>query len=105
MRRWLADSNPALAEVLDEYAGPEWATDMDVLRNLENHIDDKLLEKIDATKLIGKHKLLSFRSLIRYVFLRCDASWWISGICFNYMLVFQQITYASVPHAQLLGYW
>ena len=60
-RRWLADSNPALAEVLDEYAGPEWATDMDVLRNLENHIDDKhLLEKIDATKLIGKHKLSQY---------------------------------------------
>ena len=60
-RRWLADSNPALAEVLDEYAGSEWATDMDVLRNLENHIDDKhLLEKIDATKLIGKHKLSQY---------------------------------------------
>ena len=42
-------------------AGPEWATDMDVLRNLENHIDDKhLLEKIDATKLIGKHKLSQY---------------------------------------------
>ena len=60
-RRWLADSNPALAEVLDEYAGSDWATDMDVLRNLENHIDDKhLLEKIDATKLIGKHKLSQY---------------------------------------------
>ena len=60
-RRWLADSNPALAEVLDEYAGSEWATNMDVLRNLENHIDDKhLLEKIDATKLIGKHKLSQY---------------------------------------------
>jgi starch phosphorylase len=60
-RRWLADSNPALAEVLDEYAGPEWATDMDILRNLENHIDDNhLLEKIDATKLIGKHKLSQY---------------------------------------------
>ena len=60
-RRWLADSNPALAEVLDEYVGSEWATDMDVLRNLENHVDDKnLLEKIDATKLIGKHKLSQY---------------------------------------------
>ena len=60
-RRWLADSNPALAEVLDEYAGSEWATNMNILRNLENHIDDKhLLEKIGATKLIGKHKLSQY---------------------------------------------
>ena len=60
-RRWLADSNPALAELLDEYAGSDWTTNMDVLRNLENHIDDKnLLEKIGATKLIGKHKLSQY---------------------------------------------
>ena len=60
-RRWLADSNPALAEVLDEYVGPEWTTDMDLLRNLENNLDDtELLEKIGATKLIGKHKLAQY---------------------------------------------
>ena len=60
-RRWLADSNPALAEVLDEYTSPDWKTNMDLLFLLENNIDDKqLLEKIDATKLIGKHKLAQY---------------------------------------------
>ena len=57
-RRWLADSNPALAEVLDEYVGTDWVSDMSLLGNLENYVDDSmLLEKIGATKLIGKHKL------------------------------------------------
>ena len=60
-RRWLADSNPALAEVLTNYVGPEWTTDMSILRNLENNIEDtQLLESIGATKLIGKHKLAQY---------------------------------------------
>ena len=60
-RRWLADSNPALAEVLDEYVGTDWVSDMSLLGNLENYIDDSmLLEKIGATKLIGKHKLAQY---------------------------------------------
>ena len=57
-RRWLADSNPALAEVLDEYVGEDWVSHMDRLSELENYADDPVvLEKIGATKLIGKHKL------------------------------------------------
>ena len=60
-RRWLADSNPALSDVLNEYIGSDWVTDMSLLGNLENHIDDSaLLEKIGATKLIGKHKLAQY---------------------------------------------
>ena len=60
-RRWLADSNPALAEVLDEYVGTDWVSDMSLLGNLENYVDDSmLLEKIGATKLIGKHKLAQY---------------------------------------------
>jgi len=60
-RRWLADSNPPLAEVLNDYVGSEWTTHMNLLSNLENDIDDKeLLEKIGATKLIGKHKLAQY---------------------------------------------
>ena len=60
-RRWLADSNPALAEVLNEYVGTDWVSDMSLLGNLENYIDDSmLLEKIGATKLIGKHKLAQY---------------------------------------------
>jgi len=60
-RRWLADSNPPLAEVLNDYVGSDWTTHMNLLSNLENDIDDKeLLEKIGATKLIGKHKLAQY---------------------------------------------
>jgi len=60
-RRWLADSNPALAEVLDECVGEDWASHMDRLVELENYADDDhVLEKIGATKLIGKHKLSQY---------------------------------------------
>ena len=60
-RRWLADSNPALAEVLDEYVGEDWASHMDRLSNLEKYADDDIvLEKIGATKLIGKFKLAQY---------------------------------------------
>lgn len=60
-RRWLADSNPALAEVLDEYVGEGWASHMDRLSDLEKYADDDIvLEKIGATKLIGKFKLAQY---------------------------------------------
>lgn len=60
-RRWLADSNPALAEVLDEYVGEDWVSHMDRLSKLEDYADDPVvLEKIGATKLIGKHKLAQY---------------------------------------------
>jgi glycogen phosphorylase len=60
-RRWLADSNPALAEVLDEYVGEDWVSHMDRLGKLEDYADDPVvLEKIGATKLIGKHKLAQY---------------------------------------------
>ena len=60
-RRWLADSNPALAEVLTDYVGDGWVTDMTRLGDLEKFADDPIvLEKIGATKLIGKHKLAQY---------------------------------------------
>ena len=60
-RRWLKSCNQPLAEVLDNAVGPEWVTNMDVLRKLEDQQDDSnLLEKIAETKLIGKHKLASY---------------------------------------------
>ena len=60
-RRWLKSCNQPLAEVLDNAVGPEWVTNMDILRKLEDQQDDSnLLEKIAETKLIGKHKLASY---------------------------------------------
>ena len=57
-RRWLALSNPPLAEVLDEYVGSDWITNMNLLGNLEKYYDDtNVLDKITETKLLGKHKL------------------------------------------------
>ena len=57
-RRWLALSNPSLAEVLDEYVGSDWITNMNLLGDLEKyHNDTNVLDKITETKLLGKHKL------------------------------------------------
>ena len=59
-RRWVASSNPGLAEVLDEYA-PGWITNGNTLKNLENHIDDAgFLEKFAEAKVVGKHNLASY---------------------------------------------
>jgi len=57
-RRWLAGSNPNLAELLDQYVGEDWITQMNNLRKLEEYQNDKdVLEKIETTKLLGKHCL------------------------------------------------
>jgi len=57
-RRWLAHSNSPLTEVLDEYAGSDWVTNMDLLKKLEEkQYDPELNRKIGETKLLGKHKL------------------------------------------------
>ena len=57
-RRWLASCNPALTEVLDEYVGPDWVSNMDKLKQLEEHQhDSSLLEKVAEAKILGKHRL------------------------------------------------
>ena len=60
-RRWLASCNPALCEVLDEYIGPDWVTNMESLKQLENNQhDSSLLEKVAEAKIIGKHNLATY---------------------------------------------
>ena len=57
-RRWLASSNPPLAEVLNDYVGLDWVTNMDALGILETgQYDSSILDKIGETKLLGKHQL------------------------------------------------
>ena len=57
-RRWVASCNPALAEVLSEYAGPDWITDMGSLEKMvKSEYDLPLLEKLGAAKILGKHRL------------------------------------------------
>jgi len=54
-RRWVS---PNISELLHEYVGPDWITNMESLKKLEeNQYDVELLEKIGATKLLGKHNL------------------------------------------------
>ena len=54
-RRWVS---PNISELLHEYVGPDWVTNMESLKKLEENKNDvELLEKIGATKLIGKHNL------------------------------------------------
>ncbi len=58
-RRWIASSNPALAEVLDSYC-PDWITNMESLRSLEDVSDSGLLEKLGESKVVGKHNLADY---------------------------------------------
>ena len=47
--------------MLDQYAGPDWITDMESLKLLEQWPGDKLLlSKIEETKLLGKHNLSNY---------------------------------------------
>ena len=39
-RRWLAQANPPLAQLIDDTIGPEWITNLDRLRELEPLADD-----------------------------------------------------------------
>ena len=60
-RRWVASCNPSLTEVLDEYVGEDWITNMESLKKLENNINDKgLLEKFNEAKVVGKHHLATY---------------------------------------------
>ena len=54
-RRWVSSS---IAELLHEYVGSDWVTNMESIKKLENNqYDPELNEKIGETKLLGKHKL------------------------------------------------
>jgi starch phosphorylase len=57
-RRWVASCNPGLTEVLDSYC-PDWITNMDSLRLLED-IGSEVLEKIRESKVLGKHNLATY---------------------------------------------
>ena len=60
-RRWIASSNIPLSEVLDDYVGSDWITNMDSLKKLEERqYDPDLNRKIGETKLLGKHNLATY---------------------------------------------
>jgi len=60
-RRWVASCNSSLTQVLDEYVGEDWITNMESLTKLENNINDReLLEKFGEAKVVGKHNLATY---------------------------------------------
>ncbi len=60
-RRWVALSNPQLATLLDEQVGPEWITNMEILRKLEDRQSDTgFLDHWESTKLSVKRKLSNY---------------------------------------------
>ena len=60
-RRWVASCNPSLTEVLNEYVGEDWITNMETLENLETNLNDNsLLEKFNEAKVVGKHNLATY---------------------------------------------
>jgi len=44
-RRWLISCNPGLRALIDEHVAPGWATDLERLRELEQHADDPEFQK------------------------------------------------------------
>jgi len=68
-RRWITSCNPSLAQVLDQYVGEDWITNMESLRKLEENKDNPdLLEKLGESKVVGKHNLAN------YIFDHCGVS-------------------------------
>merc|ERR1711991_428184 len=60
-RRWVALSNPSLSNLLEKEVGPDWITNMELLKKLEGRKDDNnFLQKFEETKLNGKRKLASY---------------------------------------------
>ena len=60
-RRWVALSNPGLSALLDEHVGPDWVTNMEILRKLEDRQNDTgFLDHWQDTKLSVKRKLSNY---------------------------------------------
>ncbi len=60
-RRWVALANPSLSELLDKQLGEEWITNMELLKKLEEKVNDtNFLTDFRATKLLGKRQLAGY---------------------------------------------
>jgi len=56
-RRWLLACNPPLASLITERIGRGWVTDLEQLRQLEDHIDADFLERLEQVKMHHKRAL------------------------------------------------
>jgi starch phosphorylase len=70
-RRWLAQANPSLAELIDEAIGPEWITDLKRLQELEPLADDVDFRRRWMAVKKGNKKRLS-RYILRKIGLGVD---------------------------------
>ena len=60
-RRWVALANPELSLLFDKEIGPNWITNMELLKKLENKQgDNDFLDKFGSTKLSSKRKLAGY---------------------------------------------
>ena len=57
-RRWLAQANPGLSKLLDETLGTAWRTDLDQLKRLQGHLQDRVfVNQFMAIKRANKVRL------------------------------------------------
>lgn len=60
-RRWLAQANPGLAQLIDQTIGAGWRRDLDALRGLQAHVADATFrERFLAVKHANKQRLASY---------------------------------------------
>ena len=70
-RRWLAQANPSLAELIDDTIGPEWITDLNRLQELEPLADDAEFRRRWMAVKKGNKKRLA-RYILRKIGLGVD---------------------------------
>ena len=59
-RRWLALCNPEYSEFITDLIGKKWIRNLDELKKLEDHIDEKTIDKFNEIKYIKKRELSDF---------------------------------------------
>ena len=59
-RRWLGLCNPEYAEFITDLIGSKWVRDLDELKKLEGHIDERVIDRFNAIKYIKKKELSDF---------------------------------------------
>ncbi len=59
-RRWLALCNPEYSEFITDLIGKKWIRNLDELKKLEDHINEKTIDKFNEIKYIKKRELSDF---------------------------------------------
>lgn len=60
-RRWLLLCNPGLSELITEAVGPEWIRELDLMKQLEEYVDDTgFLDRLAQVKLENKKALAQY---------------------------------------------